>query len=65
MSVMRSTVQRRAKMYLPRRGRQLRRRRVVIATVMKTGLRQGKPILVAVVVAVVEEEEEAVEQARR
>ena len=32
---------------------------------MKTGLRQGKPILVAVVVAVVEEEEEAVEQARR
>jgi hypothetical protein len=30
---------------------------------MKTGLRQGKPILAAVVVVV--EEEEAVEQARR
>jgi Na+-transporting methylmalonyl-CoA/oxaloacetate decarboxylase gamma subunit len=65
---MRSTVQRRAKMHLPRRGRQPRRRRVVRVTVMKTGSRQGKPIQAAVAA----EEEEVVvvvvvvvEQARR
>jgi hypothetical protein len=49
---MRSTVQKRAKMLLPRRGKQPRRRRAVIVTVMKTGPKQEKPIpVVGVVVA--------------
>jgi hypothetical protein len=54
-------------MLLPRRGKQPRRRKAVIVTVMKIGPRQEKPIQVAVVVVVVEEEEEVavVELARR
>jgi hypothetical protein len=57
---MKSTVQKRVKMCLPRKGRQPRRRRVVRATVMKIGPRQGNPIRVVVLVVV-----EVVEQARR
>jgi hypothetical protein len=57
MQVMRSTIhQKRAKMHLPRRGRQPRRRRAVRVTVMKIGPRQGNPIQVVV---------EVVEQPRR
>jgi hypothetical protein len=59
---MRSTVQKREKMHLPRKGRQPRRRRAVTVTVMKIGPRQGNPIQAVVVLLVVVE---VAEQARR
>jgi hypothetical protein len=55
-----SIVPKRTKMLLPRRGKQPRRRKAVIVTVMKIGLRREKPIQVAAAAAVVVEEEEVV-----
>jgi hypothetical protein len=48
---MKNTVQKRAKMLLPRKGRWQRRRKVVRVTVMKSGPKHGKATLVVVAAA--------------